>query len=97
MQTVQVEHKKILKTTSNQKQVVGNTQPEELENKREGKGMDLATSRDIYRLLNSDVYYVQSERSDDIYYYVKYNLSVFEYCSCPDNSIEDRPANISLE
>jgi len=87
MQTVQVEHKKILKTTSNQKQVVGNTQPEELENKREGKGMDLATSRDIYRLLNSDVYYVQSERSDDIYYYVKYNPSVFEYCSCPDNSI----------
>jgi hypothetical protein len=87
MQQLEVEHKKIEKlTTSNQ--IVGKEQKqkEELENKRESKGQLLATTRKIYRLLNSDVYYVQSERSDNIYYYVKYNPSVFEWCSCLDNS-----------
>jgi hypothetical protein len=84
MQQLEIEHKEPTKTTNNQKQVVGNS--EELENKREGKGHNLAVSLKIFRLVNSDVYYVQSERSDNIYYYVKYNFDVFEYCSWLDNS-----------
>jgi len=36
---------------------------------------------------SKNVYYVQSERSNEIYYYVKYNPDVIEWCSCPDNSI----------
>jgi predicted nucleic acid-binding Zn finger protein len=56
------------------------------ENKREVKGRALALSRNVYRLLGADVYYVQSERSEEIYYYVKYIFDSFEWCSCPDNS-----------
>ena len=33
---------------------------------------------------NSDVIYCESESSDNIYYYVKYNPSLFEWCSCKD-------------
>ena len=84
MQQLTIEHKKIPKTT-NQK-VVGSEPKQELENKREGHGLNIALTRNVYRLLTSDVYYVQSERSSEIYYYVKYNPSVFEWCSCPDNS-----------
>ena len=85
MQQLTIEHKKITKAT-NQK-VVGNEQKQELENKREGHGCNIALTKNVYRLLTSDVYYVQSERSNDIYYYVKYNPDVFEWCSCPDNSM----------
>src|SRR5215212_5737861 len=88
MQQLKVEHKKIpTKTTSNQK-VVGSKQTEELviENKRDNKGRNLAISRRIYRLSNSDVYYVESESSDDIYYFVKFKPDVLEWCSCKDNS-----------
>ncbi len=81
IQQLKVEYKKIPKTTK----VVGNS--EEIEdNKREGHGHILDISRNIYRLLNSDTYYVESESSKDLYYYVRYNPSVFEWCSCPDNS-----------
>lgn len=55
--------------------------------KREGKGKSLATSHMIYRIQNTDTYYVQSERSENIYYFVRYNFGVLEWCSCPDNSI----------
>ena len=79
MQQLKIEHK------SNNQKVVGNS--EELENKREGKGRLLATSRNVYRLQNTDTFYVESEACNNLYYYVKYNPSVFEWCSCPDNSI----------
>jgi hypothetical protein len=86
MQQLKIVHKKIPKTTS-QKQVVGSEPKQELvENKREGHGRNIALTRNVLRLQNSDVYYVESESSDNIYYYVKYNPSVFEWCSCPDNS-----------
>jgi hypothetical protein len=49
------------------KQVVGE-QKEELENKREGKGRILAISR-TYRIQNTDVYYVESASSNNIYYF----------------------------
>jgi hypothetical protein len=61
---------------------------EPVENKREASGRTLALTRNVFYLLGSkNVYYVQSEHSNEIYYYVKYNPDVFEYCSCPDNSI----------
>ncbi len=55
---------------------------------REVKGCTLSQSRNVFNLLESkNVYYVQSEQSNDIYYLVKYNPDVVEYCTCPDNSI----------
>jgi hypothetical protein len=83
MQTLQL-HKKSKPT--NQK-VVEKKQAEEIVNLREVRGATLATSRRIYRIRNSDAYYFQSERSEEIYYFVRYNPDVFEWCSCPDNSI----------
>jgi predicted nucleic acid-binding Zn finger protein len=37
--------------------------------------------------VNTDVYYVESEISDNIYYFVKFKGDVIEYCTCPDNSM----------
>ena len=54
--------------------------------KREGKGRVLAISRRIYRLQKTDVFYVESESSDNFYYFVKYQPSVLDWCSCRDNS-----------
>ena len=54
--------------------------------RREGKGRCIALSRRIYRLLQTeDVFYVESESTDGIYY-LKYELNVLEWCSCMDNS-----------
>lgn len=52
----------------------------------EDHGRNITLTRNIYRLLTSDVYHVQSERSSKIYYYVKYNPDIFEWCSCLDNN-----------
>jgi predicted nucleic acid-binding Zn finger protein len=61
---------------------------EKKKDRREGKGRLLAISRNVFYLSDSkDVYYVQSQHSSEIYYYVKYNADVFEWCSCLDNSI----------
>lgn len=57
----------------------------EYENTREGHGRNIALIRRVYRLLNSDVYYVESETSNNIYYFVKFKPDVFEICSCPDS------------
>jgi hypothetical protein len=54
--------------------------------KRMGKGRLIAQSRKVYRLRNTDVFYVESENSNDIFYYTKYNPDVIEYCSCLDSS-----------
>ena len=54
---------------------------------RERKGERLANSLKVFYLLGSkDVYYVQSERSNELNIFRKYQPSVFEWCSCPDNS-----------
>ena len=66
-----------------QNQIVEN----KTEHKREGKDRDLAFSRRVYRIQNSDTFYVESEKSNDLYYFVRYNPSVFEWCSCPDSSM----------
>ena len=54
--------------------------------RRERKGFILAISRRLYRLQNSDIYYVESESCDNIYYFVKFKPDVIEFCSCMDSS-----------
>ena len=55
--------------------------------KRMGKGSSIAQSRRIYRLMQTDVFYVESESTDNIYYFVKFKPDLIEYCTCPDNSL----------
>ena len=55
--------------------------------KRMGKGRSIAQSRRIYRLMQTDVFYVESESTDNIYYFVKFKPDLIEYCTCPDNSL----------
>jgi len=59
---------------------------EKNKNRREGRGRVLALSRHVYRLQNNkkDTYHVESESCDSRYYFVRYNPSVFEWCSCKD-------------
>src|SRR5262245_21521381 len=70
-------------------QILFQNQHQELEvkNKREDHGRYIALTRNVFRLQNTDTYYVQSESVENIYYYVRYNFGVLEWCSCPDNSI----------
>ena len=70
------------------KQIVKNQQrvKQEQKYKRECKGRALALTRSVYRLVNSDVFYVQSESSNDLYYFVKFKPDVIEFCSCLDSS-----------
>jgi predicted nucleic acid-binding Zn finger protein len=81
MQQLKVEHK----STNNQKQKI--VSKEISENKREDHGRNIALTRNVFRLQNTDTYYVKSESVENIYYYVRYNFGVLEWCSCPDNSI----------
>src|SRR5918999_5775649 len=83
MQQLTIEHKK----STNNSKVVGSEPKQELENKREGHGMNIALTKNVYRLQNTDTFYVESESIANLYYFVRYNPSVFEWCSCPDNSI----------
>ena len=55
--------------------------------RREGKGRCIALSRRIYRLMQTDVFYVESESTDNVYYFVKFKPDVIEWCSCCDNSL----------
>jgi hypothetical protein len=60
---------------------------EEQKYKRECKGGSLALTKNVYRLVNTDVFYVESESSNNTYYFVKFKPDVLEWCSCPDNSM----------
>jgi predicted nucleic acid-binding Zn finger protein len=55
--------------------------------RKSGKGRVIALSRRIYRLMQTDVFYVESEWTDNLYYFVKFKPDVIEWCSCPDNSM----------
>ncbi|MGI9012607.1 MAG: hypothetical protein ACR2F1_15665 [Nitrososphaeraceae archaeon] len=55
--------------------------------KRMGKGRTVAQSRKVYRLVNTDVFYVESESSNNTYYFCKIKFGILEYCSCPDHSM----------
>jgi hypothetical protein len=57
------------KTTS-QKIVDSEQKQKEELNIREGKGRIFAVSRRVYRIQNSDTFYVESERCDNIYYFI---------------------------
>ena len=46
--------------------------------KRMGNGRRMALSRRIYRLLQTDVFYVESESTDNVYYFVKFKPDVIE-------------------
>src|SRR5918993_3850226 len=81
MQQLEIEHKK-----SNSNSKVVSSEETVVENKREDHGMNIALTRKVFRLEKSDTFYVESEKSNDLYYFVRYNPSVFEWCSCPDNS-----------
>ena len=37
--------------------------------------------------MQTDVFYVESESTDNIYYFVKFKPDLIEYCTCPDNSL----------
>ena len=80
MQQLKVEHK------SNNQKVVSNETKQELENKRESHGRNIALTKMVYRLTNSDTFYCESEKVKDQYYFIRYESS-FEYCSCMDNSM----------
>ena len=56
--------------------------------KRIGKGRLIAQFRRIYRLRQTedDVFYVESESTDNVYYFVKFKPDLIEWCSCRDNS-----------
>jgi predicted nucleic acid-binding Zn finger protein len=60
---------------------------EEQKYKHECKGRSLALTRKVYRLVNTDVFYVESESSNNTYYFVKYKPDVLEWCTCPANSM----------
>lgn len=36
--------------------------------------------------MQTDVFYVESESTDNVYYYVKFKPDVIEWCSCMDSS-----------
>jgi hypothetical protein len=84
MNQLTIVHKK-----SNNQKVVSKTNPvEELENKRCGHGLNIANTKNVCRLQNTDKYYVQSESAENIYYLVSYKFDEQnDYCSCPDSSI----------
>jgi predicted nucleic acid-binding Zn finger protein len=84
MQQLTIEHKKV---KSNNQKVVSNEETiVEQENRREGHGWNIALTRHVYRLTNSDMFYCESEKVNDQYYFIRYE-SCFQYCSCLDNSM----------
>ena len=56
----------------------------ERKDRREGRGRVLAISRNVYKLSGKSTYYVESETCDNRYYFIRYNPSIFELCSCKD-------------
>ena len=59
--------------------------------RREGKGIVIASSRIIYRIIGKDVFYVESETIDGMFYYIMFNTEKdFEWCSCIDHSVRGK-------
>lgn len=60
-------------------------------NKREDKGKVLAETNTIYRIIGKDVFYVESESTDAMFYYIMFNTEKeFEWCSCIDHSVRGK-------
>jgi hypothetical protein len=59
---------------------------EKKKDRRYGKGVVIAISRQVYRIINTDAFYVESESIDGMYYYVVFNTDKgLEWCSCRDH------------
>ena len=84
MQQLKVEHKK---STNNQKVVSNENKVEEIEKKRQGHARNIALTRNVFRLLNSDTFYVESQTVRGLYYFVRNNFLGTSWCSCPDSSM----------
>ena len=57
------------------------------EDQRPVKGVMIALTKIIYRIKDSDSYYVPSETQNGIHYFVKFDTeSNYDWCSCPDSS-----------
>ena len=66
------------------KQTVSKQEIKNKKDRRSGKGRCIALSRIVYRLEGKNTFYVESESTDNRYYFVLYNPSIFEWCSCKD-------------
>jgi hypothetical protein len=79
MNQLQIVHKKSTsKTNQNTEQV------EESEIRRKERIAALVSSRRMYRLENSDIFYIESSK-DNIFYFCKYSFSSKNnFCSCKD-------------
>ena len=77
----------MLKQELTTNKIVGKLKQQEKKDRRSRKGRVIALSRRIYRLLQTDVFYVESESTDNVFYYVKFKPDVIEWCTCPDNSL----------
>lgn len=67
---------------------------------REEKAKKIALERTVYHIVGKDVYYVESESTDNHFYYLSWNPdNDIEWCSCPDYSMRGRRCKhiISLE
>ena len=59
--------------------------------KRLEKGKVLAETNTIYRIIGKDVFYVESESTDAMFYYIMFNTEKeFEWCSCIDHSVRGK-------
>jgi len=53
--------------------------------RRSGKGRVIALSRTVFHITGKNVYYVESESQDNVFYYIMWNPGEnVEYCSCVD-------------
>jgi len=58
---------------------------------REEKGKLIAEENTIYRIVGKDVFYVESDSTDAMFYYIMYNVEKdFEWCSCLDHSVRGK-------
>lgn len=59
--------------------------------RRESRGRVIALSRTVYHITGKNVYYVESESEDGIYYYIMWNTEKeIEWCSCVDHSMRGK-------
>src|SRR5688500_15947737 len=59
--------------------------------RRESRGRVIALSRRVYRINNTDVFYVESESTDGMYYYVMFDTGKnFCWCSCKSFEIHNK-------
>jgi predicted nucleic acid-binding Zn finger protein len=59
--------------------------------RRESRGRVIALSRTVFHITGKNVYYVESETEDGVYYYIMWNTDDdVEWCSCVDHSMRGK-------